>query len=110
MKRLKYSGYELITSSAVATAVMEYSTYVVRSGTSVAVDIPVLETDGAVRTHTLLIGPATQFDASDVDERDGDQEARFEVPRFPPIGGKAAPNPPGEIDAHAFAVEDLPLD
>ena len=108
--RLKYSGNELITSSDVAHAVMEYSTYVVRSGTSVAVEIPVLETDGAVRNHTLLIGPGTQFDASDVDGRDSEQESRFEVPRFPPIGGKAGPHPPGDVDAHSFAIEDLPQD
>ena len=43
MKRIIYGGGELITSIDVADALLDYSRYLIRMGTSVAVKLPVLE-------------------------------------------------------------------
>lgn len=104
MKRINYAGDSLVTSSAVADALLEFATHV---GSSVTVQIPVLEESGKIAPHTLLIGPASQLDVFDVDGLSAEKEAElFTVPDFPPVGGKAIPQPADTADELAASIED----
>ena len=85
MKRITYSGGSLVTGDAVTAALLDYVTSVADAESSVTVDIPVLEDDGGISVHTLLMGPATQLDVSDADGVD-DEAARFPVPELPHTG------------------------
>ena len=105
MKRISYAGGSIITGSAVAEALLEFATNVASDANSVAVDIPVLESDGETTTHTILLGPSTQFDVSEVDLLSAEEEARlFPVPDLPTNGNVAAakPSAQAEEDADAF--------
>jgi hypothetical protein len=105
MKRISYAGGSIITGSAVAEALLEFATNVASDANSVAVDIPVLEADGETSTHTILLGPATQFDVSDVDLLSAEEEARlFPVPDLPANGIVAVAKPSAQAaeDADAF--------
>lgn len=105
MKRISYAGGSIITGSAVAEALLEFATNVASDANSVAVDIPVLEPDGETTTHTILLGPSTQFDVSEVDLLSAEEEARlFPVPDLPTNGivAAAAPSAQAEEDAEAF--------
>lgn len=103
MKHVIYSGEHLVTGNAVADALMEYATVVVRNQTSATVVIPTLAMNGSVVDRAILIGPATQIETSDINGTDPDEEERYPVPQFPPIGGKGAPAP-------ADAFPTLPVD
>lgn len=105
MKRITFSGNSIITGSAVAVALLEYATHIALGANSVAVDIPVLEMNGKKSVHTLLLGPSSQFDVSDVDGLSSAEETEaFPVPEFPPIGdvGVSEPSPETEADAEQF--------
>lgn len=108
MKRISYAGGSIVTGDAVTEALLEFATHIASDATSVAVDIPVLEPDGTTSTHTILLGPSTQFDVSDVDllsEEEEEEEARmFPVPDLPTNGIVAAakPSAQAEEDADAF--------
>ena len=106
MKRISYAGGSIITGSAVAEALLEFATNVASDANSVAVDIPVLESDGETTTHTILLGPSTQFDVSDVDLLSAEEEVRlFPVPELPTNGVVAAaaePSAEADEDADAF--------
>lgn len=106
MKRISYAGGSIVTGSAVTEALLEFATHIASDATSVAVDIPVLESDGTTSTHTILLGPSTQFDVSDVDLlSEEEEEARmFPVPDLPTNGIVAAakPSAQAEEDADAF--------
>lgn len=81
-----------MTGDAVAIALLNYAQYVIRAGTSVSVDVPVLEQNGVIASRTILLGPATQLESRYADGDVGDDETnRFPVPRFPPVGGKGMP-------------------
>lgn len=109
MKRITYAGGSLITGSAVTEALLTFATGVAGDAGSVAVEIPVLESDGTTTTHTLLLGPGTQLDVSDADPLSAeDEEARlFPVPDLPQIGIVAVSRPAlqAEKDAAAFNRE-----
>ncbi len=108
MKQILYAGGSIITGDAVAAALLHYATQVAQSATAVTVDIPVLEANGNQATHTLLLGPATQFDVSDVDGLTEEEGARrFPVPDFPPIGQVGASRPSAEFDAESREVDEL---
>lgn len=89
MKRITYSGASIVTGNAITAALLEYTTTVADAENSVTVDIPVLEDNGEISVHTLLLNAASQFDVVDVDV-DGlteEQEAeRFPVPELPRVG------------------------
>lgn len=105
MKRITYGGGSIITGSAVTEALLEYATNIASDAGSVAVDVPVLESDGKTTTHTLLLGPGMQFDVSDVEHLSAEEEARlFPVPDLPAIGVVAVDEPSAhaEKDADAF--------
>jgi hypothetical protein len=101
MQRIMYDGTSLVTSELVAAAVMSFATDVVRLGTSAAVEVPVLESNGTVLTHTILLGPATQLEVVDIDgEASAIDEAEFPMPEFPILITRAAP-------VHTAAHDDL---
>ena len=91
MKRITYAGLAFATGTAVATALTEYATTVGRVGVSVAVDVPTQDENGTVGSRTLILNPTTQFTVDDIDgvSSEEDELARFPVPDFPAIGGKA---------------------
>lgn len=102
MKRMTYAGGSIVTGSAVADATLEYATRLARNTESVTVDIPVLEPSGKTTTHTLLLGPASQFDVKSVEAlADGDETEMFPVPDFPPIGIVAAEEPAADAERGA---------
>jgi hypothetical protein len=103
MKHVIYGGEPLVTGSAVADALLEYSMVVVRNGTSVPVTIPILSANGSIEQRSILLGPATQLETQDVDGSNDEEEARFPVPRFPAVGGKGIPadlDPLPELPEH----------
>ncbi|WP_213817037.1 hypothetical protein [Glaciihabitans sp. dw_435] len=87
MKRITFSSWSIVTGDAITAALLEYTTTVADAETSVTVNLPVLEEDGQTSEHTLLLGPASQFDVFDVDGIGEEEEARrFPLPVFPQIG------------------------
>lgn len=67
MKILIYAGAELMTGDAIANAVLEYCAALAESEAAETLDIPVLEPDGTIRHARLLLGPASQIVAKDVE-------------------------------------------
>lgn len=87
MKRITYSGGSIVTGDAITTALLDYTTSVASAENSITVDVTVLEDDGEISVHTLLLSPASQFDIADADGMSAEEEARrFPVPEFPQIG------------------------
>ena len=94
MKRITYAGGSIVTSAAVADAILEFSMRLDYNAHSVSVEVPVLEANGTTSVHTLLLSPSGQFDVSDIgtgevgmSAADGmsakDEAARFPVPTLP---------------------------
>jgi hypothetical protein len=111
MKQITYNGEPLVTGTQVSDALVHYVTHVAATATAVAIDIPVLESNGTVQKHTLILSVATQLKVVDVDgstaDEDGDQ---FPVPEFPPIGGQGTAVAPAEIEVDAPFIDDDYLD
>jgi hypothetical protein len=96
MKRITYADENLITTNAIADQLVDYAVRVSQLRTSSAVSIPVLESNGLVVAHTLVINSASQIDVVDVDgHTDGTEDERFGAAVFPPIGVRAAVQPGG---------------
>ncbi len=118
MKRITFPGGSIVTGSAVADALLTYVTELAHDANSVSVEIPVLEANGAISTHTLLIGPASQLDIADVNGLPTDEEIeKFPVPSFPQVGMVAVlPSGPErgqrerEADAFDQAVAEIHSD
>jgi hypothetical protein len=109
MKRITYNGEPLVTGTAVAEALVHYVTHVAAMAAAVAVDIPALEQNGAVQAHTLVLSAATQLAVIDVDGLSVEEEdSRFPVPEFPPVGGQAFAMPPEDIENDAPFLDDDP--
>jgi hypothetical protein len=86
MKRITNAGENLITSNEIAERLVSYAVRVSQLGTSSAVRIPVLESNGTVAQHTLVINAATQLDIVDVDGiTAGSETDRFGEAEFPPL-------------------------
>lgn len=108
MKRITYAGGSILTGDDVAEALLDYVTEHSRGEESVAVDILVRELDGTTRTHTLVLGPATELDVADVAEESLDGEAElFPPPEFPPgrILAVAVPTAESEAEAEEHAAD-----
>jgi hypothetical protein len=102
MKRITYAGGSILTGDDVAEALLDYVTAHSLGEENVAVDIRVLELDGTTRTHTLVLGPATQLDVADVAEETLEGEALlFPLPIFPPGRILAVEVPSAESEAAA---------
>ena|ERR1700710_610372 len=111
MKRITYNGEALITGTDVADGLVHYVTHVAGMSASVPVDIPVLAENGTVETHTLILSSATQLDIVDVDGMTEEEESsRFPVPRFPSVGGLAAPVARERLEHEAPFIDDDPMD
>jgi hypothetical protein len=107
MKRITYNGEPLVTGTQVSEALVHYVTHVAATTAAVAIDIPVLETNGTVQAHTLVLSAATQLKVVDVDGSTADQEIdRFPVPEFPPIGGQGCAVAPEDIERDAPFIDD----
>jgi hypothetical protein len=108
MKRITYAGGSILTGDDVAAALLGYVTEHSRGEESVAVNILVRELDGSTRTHTLVLGPATELDVADVAEEtlEGEEDL-FPLPVFPPgrILAVEAPSAESEAEAEAHAAD-----
>jgi hypothetical protein len=110
MKRITYNGEPLITGTDVADALVHYVTHVAGMAAAIAIDLPVLEANGTVHPHTVILSAATQLGISDVDGLAGqDEGARFPVPQFPPVGGHAFAVAPEDIGVDAPFLDEDPL-
>lgn len=102
MKLITYAGGTILTGDDVAEALLGYVTAHSRGDESIAVDIKVLEPDGSTRTHTLVLGPATELDVADVAEDSlAGEIALFPLPVFPPGRILAVEEPSAESEAEA---------
>jgi hypothetical protein len=97
MKRLSLGSQVLVTGNKVADALAVYVPSVERMHQSVTIDVPALEDNGDIVTHTLLIGMSNDLEITDIDGGDPALEARFVVPRLPAVGGKAKAAETSEI-------------
>ncbi|WP_130176223.1 hypothetical protein [Cryobacterium sp. SO1] len=102
MKLITYAGGTILTGDHVAEALLGYVTAHSRGEESIAVDIKVLESDGSTRTHTLVLGPATELDVADVAEESlaGEIEL-FPLPVFPPARVLAVEESSAQTEAEA---------
>ena len=78
-----------MTASRVADALVLYAQHIASHHSSASVVIPVLEANGSVSEHTLLLGPGTALDVVDVDGF-AVIEDEFLVPEFPAIPPRAS--------------------
>lgn len=102
MKRITYAGGTVETGDAVADALLDYVTTVSQAETNITVDIPVREPDGRIATHTVILGPATQLDVSDIDSSGpADEEKFFPVPELEQSSEVAQSEPTEEADQEA---------
>ena len=106
MKSIRYGEVSLVTSNSIAEQLVEYAVQVSKLGTSSAVTIPVLESNGLVVDHTLVINAGSQLSAVDVDGGDdGSEGERFNAPDFPPVGSRATAESPE--DSAALVADDF---
>jgi hypothetical protein len=102
MKLITYAGGTILTGDDVAEALLGYVTAHSQGDASVAVDIKVRERDGTTRSHTLVLGPATELDVADVAEETlAGEIALFPLPVFPPARILAVEEPSAETEAEA---------
>jgi hypothetical protein len=106
MKRLSLGSQVLVTGNNVAEALAIYVPSVERMNTSVTIEIPVLEDNGDIVTHTLLIGRSNDLEITDIDGADPALEGRFRVPDLPAVGGKAKAAETSEIPIISPALPD----
>jgi hypothetical protein len=106
MKRLSLGSQVLVTGNNVAEALALYIPSVERMHASVTIDIPALEDNGDIVTHTLLIGRSNDLEITDIDGGDPALESRFQVPRLPSVGGKAKAAETSEIPIISPALPD----
>lgn len=110
MKQITYNGEPLVTGTDVADALVHYVTHVAGMSAAVAIDLPVLEADGTVQPHTLILSAATELGIRDVDALAGqDEGTRFPVPDFPPIGGQAFAMATEDIGEDAPFLDEDPM-
>lgn len=108
MKRITYSGGSIVTGNAITAALLEYTTTVADAENSVTVDIAVLEKNGDVSVHTLLLSPASQFDVVDVGGMSDEEEAeRFPVPAMPQVGINGTVESTADARATATDINDI---
>jgi hypothetical protein len=106
VKRVNVDGLSLVTGTTVAEKLTEYAENVARMRTSSSVNIPVLEDNGAVTLHTLLLTASSTLETVDIDGPIEDESVRFPTPRFTAIGGKAVPITTEEIPIVSVPLPD----
>lgn len=81
MKRITYAGGTIETGDDVSDALLGYLTTVSQTESNISVDVPVCEPGGEITMHTLILGPATQLDVTDVrGESSVDEAHSYPVP------------------------------
>ena len=106
MKRITYAGVSLVTGDAVTAALQEFTMLLPPGAASVTVEIPVLEANGEISAHTLLIGPGFQLDATDARvPSDPEEEKRFRPPVLPQVVHVAADEPSPEAEERARELD-----
>ncbi|MEF2978983.1 hypothetical protein [Subtercola sp. YIM 133946] len=111
MKRITYNGETLVTGSDVVDGLVHYVTHVAGMSAAVPVEIPVLESNGTVQNHTLIVSAATQLGISDIDGSSAEDEAAlFPAPEFPPVGGMATPVARERLEDDAPFIDDDPVE
>ncbi|MEO7123387.1 MAG: hypothetical protein ABI400_09790, partial [Lacisediminihabitans sp.] len=108
MKRISFDGRPFVTGGAVADALAEYAVAVARMNSGATVDIPVLEENGLVVQHTFVLNGSNAIEILDVDGivPDGDEETRFPIPEFTPIGGKAVAVSADDVDSISVPIAE----
>jgi hypothetical protein len=107
MKRINYDGVTLVTGSAVADALVEYAATVARMNTAASVEVPVLEDNGTIGMHTLLLSGGNSLEVLDIDGSALElEDERFPIPDFTPIGGKAVTVTTGEIPSMSLPIPE----
>ncbi|WP_426320799.1 hypothetical protein [Microbacterium sp. E-13] len=72
MKRVIYAGSEFVTGDDIASALLYCSQALAEAGVAETVSVPTREQDGSIGRIMVLIGPASQIVARDV-EVDGEE-------------------------------------
>ena len=103
---MNVDGLSLVTGTAIAEKLTEYAEKVARMRTSSSVNIPVLEENGAVTLHTLLLTGSSTLETVDIDGPIDDESVRFPTPTFTAIGGKAVPITTEEIPIVSVPLPD----
>lgn len=67
MKLIAYAGAKLLTGDDIAAAVLEYCAALADEDAAETLHIPVLREDGTRGSALMLVGPASQIVAEDVD-------------------------------------------
>jgi len=67
MKMITYAGAKLMTGDDIAVAVLEHSAALAEENTAETVEIPILKADGSRSTASILVGPASQIVAENVE-------------------------------------------
>jgi len=102
MKSIRFASGALITSTAVVEALIDYVSRMSTTDNSVPVEIPVLEPNGTIVVHTVLVSSTMHFDVVDVDGDSGSaDEADFPEPKMPPLAAMVAVTPPATADDDA---------
>lgn len=76
MRTIHYAGATLTTGTDIATAVLDFCAALADAATAETVDIPVITNDGSRGTALLLVGPASQIVAVDIDPTGEELEDR----------------------------------
>jgi hypothetical protein len=82
MKRVTYAGETFLTTDPVANALVDYAAALGRSGKAEVVELPALDDNGEPHQVRLVIGPASQMSAVEVDTRFQDLEVGDTVARL----------------------------
>lgn len=104
MKRISFGSEQLVTGDAVADALLTFAATLTGTRAGVAVEIPVLEENGAVARHTLLLTPSTSLGVNELDGTAPDEKERFPVPELPAVS--VSMMPVADADAAATMPSD----
>lgn len=104
MKRITYGSGSIVTSDAIAEALLRYVTTTADSENSVAVDVTVLEEGGETAVHTLVLSAASPLDVSDIDvPSEAEDESRFPLPDIHRAATTGIVEDQGDCDASRTA-------
>jgi hypothetical protein len=76
MRRIAYSDAQFVTTNAIAAKVLDYARVMGRAGTDDVIQLPAVGEDGKVRSVEVLIGPASQITAVEVDGPEAELDAQ----------------------------------
>ena len=71
MRKITYASESFVTSDQVAEALVMFATALAQSGTSDAVSVPVIDSEGKPAVVDLVVGPASEMISVPADTSDG---------------------------------------